>query len=69
MPQIVQLVREQPHMPSDIVRRFEQDIALGLLSCRVVDQTDHGSLSKIILPSLGEATELAIPTERLGRKL
>jgi hypothetical protein len=69
MPQIVGAVRQQSQMPSDIVKKFEEDIALGLLSCRVVEQTERGGLSRIALPTVGEATALTVLTQRLGRKL
>ena len=67
MPLIVQMLKEGG-APNEITKQLEDDIAIGLLSCRIAERFDGHGLVRIEVPAVEGASSFVINEQALGRR-
>lgn len=54
-------------LPTELKKQFDNDLAAGLVACRITERLANDGLIKIELPGDDGVKEVLIPTSRLAR--
>ena len=68
MPLVVEKMKEDAVLPGEVLKPFEDAIAIGLLYCRVTEKFDEHGLLRVELPATEGTSSLIINENQLGRR-
>ena len=56
-------------LPEGTREMFQDQLAAGMVACRVIERFDDQDMAKIELPTRSEVSEVLVPSKQLARKV